>query len=94
MLNRAVKQNPKDTQLLANLSSVQLANGNPQQAISTAKRAIQILPTSEVYITLASAYEALKDYKNSLIAYQRAVDLGDKRPELQKKIEGLSDAVS
>lgn len=85
----ALKSSPKDLKLLTNLSSVYLANAKPDQAISTAKKALHIKAGKELYITLATAYELKEDYKNALISFQRAADLGDKRPEVQKKIEGL-----
>jgi tetratricopeptide (TPR) repeat protein len=90
----AVEQNPKDGQSLSNLAGIFLANGKPDKAISTAKRALQVRPGSELYVTLGTAYEIQKDYKNALIAFQRAVDLGDKREELKKKIEALKQAAS
>jgi len=89
MLLHAIKIEPKDGQLLANLSGVFLANGKTEKAISTAKRALQLHVTSELYVTLGTAYEIRKDYKSSLIAFQRAVDLGDKRKELKNKIIDL-----
>lgn len=91
MLLLAVEQDPKDGAALASLSAMFLANGKSQQAISTAKRALQVKPSSEVYITLGTAYEFQRDYKNSLIAFKRARDLGDKRAELDKKIAFLEE---
>jgi protein O-GlcNAc transferase len=90
----AAEKNPRDVKSLSNLSSLYLSNGKPDKAIAAAKKALQLQPTKEIYITLATAYEIQKDYKNSLIAFQRAADLGDNRPEVQKKIEGLKEATS
>ncbi|MDC0357607.1 tetratricopeptide repeat protein [Oligoflexia bacterium] len=94
MLLEAVKLEPKDSNLLTNLSSVFLANGKPEKAVSTAKRGLQIQATSALYLTLGTAYEILKDYKNSVIALQRAKDLGDTSSELQDKISDLKKNVS
>lgn len=94
MLEIASSKSPKDGKLAANLSSVYLANGKPEQAIAAAKKALQVKATKEVYVTLATAYEILKDYKNSLISFQRAADLGDTRQEIYKKIEGLRKVTS
>jgi len=94
MLAQAVKQNPNDSQLYANLSSVQLANGKIDGAITTAKRSLQIKATREVYVTLGTAYELSKNFKNALIAFQRAADLGDDRGELEKKIIDMKKASS
>lgn len=89
VLMKAAELDPKNGQLLANLASILLANGKPNEAIAAAKRSLQVQPTSEVYITLGNAYEAVKDLKNSLIAFERARDLGDARPELADRIERL-----
>lgn len=89
MFGTAVEQAPKDPQALANLGSLLLANGKHQEAITMAKRALQARPSKEVYVTLATAYELAKDYKNSLIAFQRAADMGDNRQEIKDKIEEL-----
>lgn len=90
MFLKAVEQNPSDAQLLANLGSVFLANSKPERAVSTAKRGLQIKPSSSLYVTLGSAYEMLKEFDSSLIAFERARDLGDKSEDLQKKIEHLN----
>lgn len=93
MLLKAAELDPKNGATLANLSSILLANGKPQDAVTTAKRALQIKPSSDVYVTMGSAYEALKDFKNSLIAFERAQDLGDSRDEIKTKIEDLKKVV-
>lgn len=90
----AVEQDPRNGQALASLSSILLANGKPDMAVRMAKRALQINPTKELYITLGSAYEALHDLKNSTIAFERARDLGDTSPELRAKLEELQTAAA
>jgi len=89
---QAVEQDPRNGQVLASLSSILLANGKPDMAVRMAKRGLQVNPTKELYITLGSAYEALKDLKNSTIAFERARDLGDNSPELRAKLEELEKA--
>ncbi len=83
----AVTQEPHNQDYLMNLSNLYLANGESQKAISTAKRGLQVKPSSAFYVTLGSAYEQKKEWKNSLIAYQRAKDLGSKDKNLDDKIE-------
>jgi tetratricopeptide (TPR) repeat protein len=90
---QAAEEDPKNPQILSSLSSILLANGKPEMAVSTAKRALQIKPTKELYVTLGSAYEALKDVKNSVIAFERARDMGDNSPELKAKLETLRSAL-
>jgi predicted Zn-dependent protease len=90
MLRQAAEQEPKNGKLLGNLSAALLANKKADEAIVYAKRSLQIKPDKEVYITLGAAYESKGDTKNAVIAYQRAVDLGDQRKELKQKIEALN----
>lgn len=93
-LLKAVEEDPKNGQLLSNLAAVLLANNKPEQSISAAKRALQIKSSPELYITLGTAYESLKDYKNSLISYERARDLGSKAEALPDRIEAVKKLVS
>jgi cytochrome c-type biogenesis protein CcmH/NrfG len=89
MFERAVKQNPSDVQSLQNLSSIYLGLDRPKDAVSTAKRAIQLSSSAQGYATLGSAYQQLNDDKNALIAFQRAKELGYKDKNLSSIIEGL-----
>lgn len=94
MMLTAVEQEPKNGQLLQNLSALFLVNGKPNESISAAKRALQVSPNADIYITLGNAYEALGDTKNSLISFQRASDLGSTKPELKAKIDELKKVAS
>jgi tetratricopeptide (TPR) repeat protein len=91
ILKKGIDLEPKNGQLLANYSSILLANGKTHDAIAAAKRALQVQPSTEVYITLGNAYKTMKDYKNALISFQRARDLGDTRRELIEQIDTLED---
>lgn len=84
------KRTPKDAQLLSNLSSVLYANKKVKEAITYAKRSLQINPTKELYITLGNCYLALSDTKNAKVALERARDLGDKSPELEKLLKEIA----
>lgn len=95
-LNKAIEQykkinqqNPNDFSSISNLASLYLATNAADQAIAAAKRSLQIKTSSEVYITLASAYEAKKDYQNALIAFQKAKEIGSKQIGIDEKIVGL-----
>jgi len=91
MYEQAVKANPGDAQSLKNLSSVYLGLGKPQLSIITAKKALQISSTSDVYVTLGNAYQELRDEMNALNAFLRAQEMGHKDPNLAKVIEGLTE---
>ncbi|MCB0317588.1 MAG: tetratricopeptide repeat protein [Bdellovibrionales bacterium] len=94
LLRKAHSLDPRDAQTAANLSSLLLVNEKPDEAVTYAKRAIQLSPSKEVYITLGTAYEILKDYKNALIAFERAQDLGDNSKALTSKIDDLKKVTS
>jgi tetratricopeptide (TPR) repeat protein len=89
MFERAIKQNPSDAQSLQNLSSIYLGLDRPKDAVSTAKRAIQLSSSAQGYATLGSAYQRLNDDKNALISFQRAKELGYKDKNLSDIIEEL-----
>lgn len=90
LLLKAAEIDPKNADTLSNLSSIFLANRKPEKAISTAKRALQIEPSGDLYVTLGTAYEYLKDYKNSLIAFERAQSLSEEeQTDIAQKIEAL-----
>ncbi|MCB0319931.1 MAG: tetratricopeptide repeat protein [Bdellovibrionales bacterium] len=86
---KAVEEDPSNPQYLLNLSNLYLAKGDPAKAISTAKRGLQLKGSSDFYNTLGSAYEQQSEWKNALISFQRARDLGDKSEELEQKITTL-----
>jgi len=94
MYERAVKENPRDANALQNLSNLYLGLGKPQQAIMTAKKALQISSSAEAYVTLGNSYQELKDDRNALIAFQRAKELGHKDPALGKIIQDLEERTS
>ena len=89
MYRLALEETPKDGELMANLSSVLLGNGKVDEAIAFAKRSAQVNPTSRVFVTLGSAYEAKRVPSQALAAYERAKELGDKSDEIQTKITEL-----
>lgn len=91
--DQALKLDKKNASLYGSLASIKLANGKIDEAIAHAKRAIQLKPTKEVYVTLGTAYELQNDLKSSIIAFERARDLGDTRPELQDKINSFKDTL-
>ncbi len=91
-LDLALKSDADNSQLLANMASVKLGVGKSNESIAYAKRAIQLQAVSAPYITLGAAYEQQEDFKNALISYGRARDLGDKSPELIKRISELEQA--
>ncbi len=91
-LAQAVELAPKDSELLANLASVKLANAKPKEAISFAERSIRISQSKEAYATLGAAYRNIKNYKNALSAFREAQKLGDNSKEISAAIVELEDS--
>jgi len=89
----AIEQEPENIEYLSNLVNLYLATNQPQKAVSSAKRALQLHPSPQLYVSLGSAYELQKEWKNSLIAFQRAKDLGESGSDIQEKIEILKKKV-
>ncbi|MGA1190658.1 MAG: tetratricopeptide repeat protein [Bdellovibrionota bacterium] len=85
----AIQQEPENIEYLSNLVNLYLATNEPQKAVSTAKRALQLKPSSQLYASLGAAYELQNEWENSLIAFQRAKDLGEKSADVEEKIKIL-----
>lgn len=94
MLEQATAQSPNNAHILNNLGNIYILNGKASKAVDAAKQAIQLRTSRENYLTLGNAYEAQHDYENSLIAFERARDLGENRPELMEKIEKLRKSMA
>ena len=88
---KAIELDPKDAETLNNLAAAYLGLGKTSDAVRVAKKALQVKVSSDAYVTLGSAYELMNDNPNALIAFERAILLGDSRPELAKKIELLKE---
>lgn len=86
-----VKATPQDLESLTNLSSIFLAREKPDMAISSAKRAIQIKPSSQLYSTLAGAYESRKEWGNAIISLEKAIALGDVTENTKKRLTNLKN---
>lgn len=94
MLEMAIAQTPNDPRVLNNLGNIYLLTGKSDKAVDAAKQALQIHVSKESYLTLGTAYESQQDYQNALIAFEKAVDLGDTRSETADKVEKLKKVTS
>lgn len=89
ILSSCVDRFPQNHLALGNLASLELSAGNNQVAISAAKRAVQIKPEPELYLTMGIAYENQGDDQNALIAFKNARDTGANVPQLEERIAAL-----
>lgn len=93
MYETALKINPKDPQVLSNLSSLYVGLSRPKEAVATAKAALQLAPSRDLYVTLGNAYLDLKENENALHAFERAASIGTQNPELLKQIDDLRASI-
>lgn len=94
MFEKALAQNPKDMSALNSLGNLYILSGKSDRAIQLIKQGLQVKPLKELYVTLGTAYEANRDLKNSLVAFEKAIDLGETRPEVKAKVAQLQKQVS
>lgn len=94
MYEKAVSQTPDDVPLLNSLSNIYTLNGKADKGVATAKIGLQVKADRNLYVSLGTAYEAQRDFKNSLIAFEKAIDLGDTSNELKQKVESLRKIAS
>jgi Flp pilus assembly protein TadD len=83
MLEQAVRQSPKDAQVVSNYASILLLNQKPEEAIGAAKMSLQIRPDAKTYTTLAQAYKALHNKEMAEIAFQKGLLLAPNDPDIQ-----------
>lgn len=83
MLEQAVRQSPKDAQVVSNYASILLLNRKPEEAVGAAKMSLQLRADAKTYITLAQAYTALRNKEMADIAFQKGFLLAPDDPEIQ-----------
>ena len=73
---RAVKANPRYSEAINNLGTVEYSRKNYRRAISLYKRALREAPRSaSIYSNLGTGYFARKDYKAASEAFETALEL-------------------
>lgn len=73
---RAVKLDPKYSEAINNLGTVEYAHKNYRRAIGEYRKALRLAPESaSIHSNLGTAYFARKDYKDAALSFQRALEL-------------------
>ncbi len=79
---RTLKFNPRSARVYYNLASVYHDKGMDNEAIASAKKAIEINPNYfEARNNLGGAYYAKKMYKEAIIQYKKAIELNPHYPQ-------------
>jgi tetratricopeptide (TPR) repeat protein len=87
-LERAIAADPGSPELLADLSALQLRQGNQEAALAALQRAAELDPTSaENHMLLASLYASLNQTDRAIAEYQAVVKLN---PDHQKAVLNLA----
>jgi tetratricopeptide (TPR) repeat protein len=75
-VHAALNVNPDDVELCAQVAALEQAAGHEARAESAARRAVDLLPSSEEALSqLGSTFVQEKKYEDAVIAYRRAFDL-------------------
>ncbi len=73
---KAIKLNPKYSEAINNLGTIEYAQKNYRRAVNLYKRALRYSPNSaSIYSNLGTGYFARKDYKQATVAFQKAMEL-------------------
>lgn len=87
-LERAAAADPESPELLADLSSLYLRDGNREAALAAVQRAAELDPTSvETHMLLAGLYASLNQTDRAIAEYQEVVKLN---PDHQKALLNLA----
>lgn len=74
-LKTALQADPNSEEVVTQLARLYNEEGNSKLAIETLNAVPESARTSKMYSTLGATYEAQKDYKNAVAAFQRALSL-------------------
>lgn len=94
-LKIAIQQNPQDAVAHGYLGLAYLRKGLNDSAINELRTAVSIRPSyAAAYIDLATAYEAVRDFKNAIATLERYVDVASNDPAISKSyIDAAKDRI-
>lgn len=78
---KTIEIDPLNSGAFVNLGYVYQKQGNHNEASRCLRKSIEINEDYEVYINLAISYSEIKDYKNAIIFYDKAIKLDSKKAE-------------
>ncbi len=86
-LEKALRMEPNDDRLLAQLGTVYAADNRPDRAILVLNRALEIEPNSpQTYSLLGNIEEGRYQYYNAERAYRRAAELSPDNPQYREQL--------
>ena len=90
LLKKCIKLNPKSAVSYFELSGISKKNGNLNQAVLQAEKAVDLSPENEWYLAnLAILYQDQEDHKKSALVFER---LSEKEPEKVDYLFALTES--
>ena len=86
--NRLVSDNPKDVSYLKARATLAVEMNTPDLALLDLEEAAKLAPDdAEIYVMCGEIYLSQKKKREAYVAFEKAIELGVPRPELQDKLK-------
>lgn len=86
--NRLVSDNPRDASYLKARATLAVEMNTPDLALLDLEEAARLAPEdAEIYVMCGEIYLSQKKKREAYVAFEKAVELGVPRPELQDKLK-------
>lgn len=86
--NRMVTDYPEDAALLKARANLEIEMNTPELALLDLEAAAKLTPKdAEIYVTCGEIYLSQKKKREAYVAFEKAIELGIPRPELQDKLK-------
>lgn len=86
--NRLVSDNPRDISYLKARATLEVEMNTPDLALLDLEEAAKIDPNdAEIYVMCGEIYLSQKKKREAYVAFEKAIELGVPRPELQDKLK-------
>lgn len=86
--NRLVTDHPRDVSYLKARATLEVEMNTPDQALLDLEEAARLAPEdAEIYVMCGEIYLSQKKKREAYVAFEKAVELGIPRPELQDKLK-------
>ena len=89
--NKLVSDNPRDVSYLKARATLAVEMNTPDLALLDLEEAAKLAPDdAEIYVMCGEIYLSQKKKREAYVAFEKAIELGVPRPELQDKLKASS----
>ena len=86
--NKLVSDNPRDVAYLKARATLAVEMNTPDLALLDLEEAAKLAPDdAEIYVMCGEIYLSQKKKREAYVAFEKAIELGVPRPELQDKLK-------